>query len=875
LRVGHVFSRAAVVLVLAALTWAPSARAGGDPPASVQAPSGRRVLIAREGDSFLEEISGQRVLHLAGDPYALGLAHGRLLKQETRETTDAYLRDFALGVAHHTLASLREVYSKAKPYIPQEYQDEMRGLADGSGVPLEDIQLVHIIPELHHCSGAAVYGKMTRDGKLYHYRSLDYALELGTKKKVQENACLIVRKPKKGCPTVVVGWAGTLGCVTGMNASGISIGEMGSDSKAETLEGTPMWFRVRWILENSRTLEEGLAGFREWKRTCGYNFIITDGKIPDARAVECDRDRIAFFAPGGAEEDHPPHKAIPSAVRRSNHFVDPELASRQRAVYDPRESEPRSWAGYARITDFLEKNAGTLDGEGMISLCRTYPKEHSCLHQAVFCPSDLRFWVANAKDPATCALPGAQNQTFYPYDLRALLATDPAALEESGRLERAIRDLREMRERLSTVTPPGDEFADALERLADTLEHAGDSPAGRRAGSEVEAARGLLADMKRSREKSQLLAEKIDRLGDALDAIAKKVESFGLPKEPLPLDGKEPESADADHLIARLLGGKPTGVATVPALPPGPAAADEVTARALDFLKAPAAGFPYRLEEKLRLESYAKHAVRFPSAAHTTDESDLVSGFYYEPLVLARGSRAPGVVVVHHLGGGFEAEEIMAAYFAQHGLAAMTISLPGYGPRRAPEQPRAGFVGHADPKDDLLGMRQAVLDVCRAAYVLRARSEVDPARVGVLGVSLGAIVAADAAGFDPTFQRAVFVIGGGDLYSVLSHDSPETRGQLDRAHKLGYTDELLRTTFQSIDPVTFAARLRSEDCLMLNAERDEIIPRECTLALWRKAGYPRIKWYACGHYGIVAHLPDALNESLDHLVGTAPRREPD
>jgi cephalosporin-C deacetylase-like acetyl esterase len=335
-----------------------------------------------------------------------------------------------------------------------------------------------------------------------------------------------------------------------------------------------------------------------------------------------------------------------------------------------------------------------------------------------------------------------------------------------------------------------------------------------------------------------------------------------------------PSIARADEDVARivsLLGGQPTGVAKEPALE----AKDDVdaTRRALEPFARPASTFPFRLVEKDRHQTYVRHELRFPSSAHTTDPSDVVTGVYYAP---ARSSeRAPAAVVVHHLGGSFEAEEMLAQYLAQHGVPAATLALPGYGPRAAPGQPRAGFLGHQDPKDDLAGMRQAVLDVRRLADVLRTRPEIDPARVGVVGVSLGALVAADAAGIDPRFARAVLVIGGGDFMKVLKGDSKEAREIMGHLKSIGVSEEELKKGFDLVDPLTFAHRLRSDDVLMLNAEKDEIFPRDSTLDLWRRAGYPRIKWYNTGHYGMAAHLGSVMNETLDHLRDQAPAREPD
>jgi len=226
---------------------------------------------------------------------------------------------------------------------------------------------------------------------------------------------------------VTIGWAGFMGCVSGMNEKGISIGEMGSKCRDEHYKGLPMIFILRHALETTDTLDKAVAVFRDSPRTCGFNFIVADGKLPDAVALEVSRGHCAVFKAGGKEEDRPPHTIIEDVVRRCNHFVDPTLAALQREPYDPRISAKGSWMGYEVMTLFLRDNWGKLDERQMIAVLRLYPPPHSCLHQAVFCSTDLNFWVANARNPRKTLFAGAQNQTFYRYNLKKLLAAESAA----------------------------------------------------------------------------------------------------------------------------------------------------------------------------------------------------------------------------------------------------------------------------------------------------------------------------------------------------------------------------------------------------------------------------------------------------------------
>ncbi|MDQ7780193.1 MAG: C45 family autoproteolytic acyltransferase/hydrolase [Planctomycetota bacterium] len=385
-------------------------------------PPANAYLLAQEGEGFVEEIDGQIVVHLKGTYAEMGRQHGKMCAEKVKECLEWFLYDTAVPKGL-TVEKLLEVYAQAEPHIPQSFKDELKATAEAAGISVQDYIAANMIPEKWHCTGSAAWGKATADGKLYHHRSLDYDINIGKRKRAQENAALIVYEPTGETPYVVVGWVGFLGCVTGMNAKGIGIGEMGSSSEDESYAGLPMTFMLREILAKATTLDEGMKLFRELPRTCGFNFILSDGKIPEAVAVEVTHSKIAFFRQDDPAENLPPHTPMKCAVRRCNHFISPDLAATQRKIYDPIVSEQGSWLGYKMITDYFTEHYGALDGQMMIGLCRQYPPTHSCLHQAVLCPTDLRMWVANAADPKDVIYAGAQNQRFYEYNLGDLVRT--------------------------------------------------------------------------------------------------------------------------------------------------------------------------------------------------------------------------------------------------------------------------------------------------------------------------------------------------------------------------------------------------------------------------------------------------------------------
>ena len=178
--------------------------------------------MARCGAGFLEEIDGHAVLHVAGSPYEIGFQHGRLLRERVqavvRHLLDVKAKDMTIEMAGLPVigpqAVIGLIQASQQEFIPAWYDEELRGLADGSGVPLADIRTCNFIPELFHCSGFALSGDATGNGQTYHGRVLDYGCDW----KLQEHPVIVVAKPEGRIPFVNITYAGFIGCVTGINA---------------------------------------------------------------------------------------------------------------------------------------------------------------------------------------------------------------------------------------------------------------------------------------------------------------------------------------------------------------------------------------------------------------------------------------------------------------------------------------------------------------------------------------------------------------------------------------------------------------------------------------------------------------------------------
>ncbi len=271
-----------------------------------------------------------------------------------------------------------------------------------------------------------------------------------------------------------------------------------------------------------------------------------------------------------------------------------------------------------------------------------------------------------------------------------------------------------------------------------------------------------------------------------------------------------------------------------------------------------AAVFRYEMEPRLETEEYTVSAVRFPSPIVTPDlENNTVHAEYFQP---RKAGKRPAVVVLHILGADFALSRYVAARLADRGVAALFVKLPYYGERRPPGADKR-FLS-TDIERSVLAMRQGVCDVRRAVAWLASRPEVDPKRLGVTGISLGGIVSSVAAAVEPTIQKGVFLLAGGDLAQIL-WDMPEAARYRDAWIKSGRTLQDLKALTDPFDPLTYADRLKTKQILMMAGNVDEVVPPASARALWQAAGRPRIVWYDCGHYSAVGFLLPGIRDMVE------------
>jgi len=337
----------------------------------------------------LLNIEGNRVLVAKGSHKDIGRAHGILLKDQACSLVDAVLYTvgwkYTVSQKKWFLDEMSAAYKRLEPFIPQKYQDEMLGLAEASGITLKEVRLANVFPAMFHCSGFAVFGDATADSTLYHGRILDYMTGIG----LQYNAVVFILHPNGSNAFANISYGGFIGSVSGMNDKQVAFGEMGGGGVGEW-DGMPMPLLMREGLENASTLDKALEIFETTPRTCEYYYVISDGKINDARGLATSPEKFEIVTPGGS---HP---------RLSSPVKDAVLLS----------------AGdrYKKLVERVKENYGKIDLEKAIRLMDRPVAMKSDLHNVLFIPQKGEFWVANAGQGTP-----ACNEPYTKYNLTNLL----------------------------------------------------------------------------------------------------------------------------------------------------------------------------------------------------------------------------------------------------------------------------------------------------------------------------------------------------------------------------------------------------------------------------------------------------------------------
>ena len=299
------------------------------------------------------------LLELQGTPFERGLEHGRELKDDISANVKTYLARFAAsGLSKEAARQEGENWVNVITGQNTSYAEEMKGISEGSGLPLSDIAMLNaryeitfglmgaeaasidIKEEPEGCTTFGVLPEATKNGHTILGQNWDWLVG------VYGHCVVMHAKPDRGPNFICYTEAGIVGGKMGVNQYGIGLVENGlvSDHDGRNRYEKPFHVRCREVLD-AKTFDTALLPILSSRRVCSANFMIghAAGEVIN---LETSPDAVSTHFP------------VNGLITHSNHFLDKRHGPSQMERLNPSTLYRAN-----RLENLLRKNLGSLDIE--------------------------------------------------------------------------------------------------------------------------------------------------------------------------------------------------------------------------------------------------------------------------------------------------------------------------------------------------------------------------------------------------------------------------------------------------------------------------------------------------------------------------------
>lgn len=294
------------------------------------------------------DVADVESLELVGTPYERGTAHGEAFADEIRTNVEVYLDRFDYhGADEETVREQAEEFVPFIEEVDEVYAEEMSGVADGSGVPIEEVAALNArwevmysaladeAAEIDGCTGFGVQPEVTADGNAYMGQNWDWIPPI-------ETFVMDVRRDSKP-DMVVMTEAGIVGGKIGVNEHGIGMTVNGliSEGDGEDPYRKPMHVRFREAMDAER-LDTAIRPLITGDRAVSANVILghAAGEFVD---LELSPTTVNHLYP----ED--------GILTHTNHFEDDRVESEFELLL------PDTLCRAPRMRRLLSRQAGDID----------------------------------------------------------------------------------------------------------------------------------------------------------------------------------------------------------------------------------------------------------------------------------------------------------------------------------------------------------------------------------------------------------------------------------------------------------------------------------------------------------------------------------
>lgn len=254
----------------------------------------------------------------------------------------------------------------------------------------------------------------------------------------------------------------------------------------------------------------------------------------------------------------------------------------------------------------------------------------------------------------------------------------------------------------------------------------------------------------------------------------------------------------------------------------------------------------------------------FHFAAFSEDHGDFrrVEGRFYRSRAIAPGTRGPLILIAPILAGAADnylACRVFARWACEAGISAIYL-----------HQDENILASGRDGVELERLLRGSIQDDVRALDLFLARPDVDPARLGSLGISMGALRNVVLIAVEPRLAGNVLCLGGAGLPDIFRASKErrvvryiERRGALEGLSR----EEVARDIERSVlaEPSRFAPAIANDRVLLFLGRFDNKVPFVTGLRLWEELGGPEIYILPFGHYTGIAAAPFAAFKAFRYF----------
>ena len=229
----------------------------------------------------------------------------------------------------------------------------------------------------------------------------------------------------------------------------------------------------------------------------------------------------------------------------------------------------------------------------------------------------------------------------------------------------------------------------------------------------------------------------------------------------------------------------------------------------------------------------------------------------------------PVVLLAHGINGKKEDLFLLAVALARAGYASLVLDTAGHG-----ERPRIGgkAVMSLSPDEFHMMCAQTIVDYRRAVDFVKTRPDLNGAKIGYVGVSLGGILGGVFVGDEPRIKTAVFWAAGGNWGKLLTtsqlNGKPKTDAVPTTTTTVPTTPSVtagksatdLEKIMADVDPLYVLPQAAGHPLLFINGDKDVIVPTPCTDELYAAVKEPKKRIVLPG-----GHIPDPFGMTAETI----------